>query len=101
LLAACLRPKALRESGLSRIAVVGRTGAQELSLDAVDFRQKEFLAARAHHRERLLNHGQALVNISATSACAAVVRLHQRHLEMRSEGDHFTVSGTAEIVAAE
>jgi vitamin B12/bleomycin/antimicrobial peptide transport system ATP-binding/permease protein len=32
---------------------------------------------------------------------SAVVRLHQRHLEMRPEGDHFTVGDSAEMVAAE
>jgi hypothetical protein len=32
---------------------------------------------------------------------SAVVRLHQRHLEMRPEGDHVTVHDFAEIVAAE
>ena len=32
---------------------------------------------------------------------SAVVKLHQRHLEMYAEGDHFTVHSTAEIVAAE
>ena len=31
---------------------------------------------------------------------SAVVRLHQRHLEMRPEGDHFMVSDSAEMVAA-
>jgi len=31
---------------------------------------------------------------------SAVVRLHQRHLEMRPEGDHFTVGDSAEMVAA-
>jgi putative ATP-binding cassette transporter len=32
---------------------------------------------------------------------SAVVRLHQRHLEMRPEGDHVTVDDSPEIVAAE
>jgi vitamin B12/bleomycin/antimicrobial peptide transport system ATP-binding/permease protein len=32
---------------------------------------------------------------------SAVVRLHHRHLEMRPEGDHFTVGDSAEMVAAE
>jgi putative ATP-binding cassette transporter len=31
---------------------------------------------------------------------SAVVRLHQRHLEMSAEGDHFTVRDSAEVAAA-
>jgi vitamin B12/bleomycin/antimicrobial peptide transport system ATP-binding/permease protein len=31
---------------------------------------------------------------------SAVVGLHQRHLEMRPEGDHFTVRDSAKMVAA-
>ena len=32
---------------------------------------------------------------------SAVVGLHQRHLEMCREGDHFTVRDSAKMVAAE
>jgi len=32
---------------------------------------------------------------------SAVVGLHQRHLEMYREGDHFTVRDSAKMVAAE
>jgi ABC-type uncharacterized transport system fused permease/ATPase subunit len=39
--------------------------------------------------------------IMSIGHCSAVVRLHQRHLEMCPEGDHFTVRDSAKMVAAE